>query len=99
MDACCGETLIATNQDACIGILKKNLETCLAEDVDIIVTACGNCQMTYDVNQMGLKVKDEITKALPSFPITQALGIAMGYGYDELEFRQNLIKIDNKIFG
>ncbi len=93
LDACCGETLIATDQDLCISILKQNLETCFAEDVNMIVTACGNCQMTYDVNQMGLKVKDEIIKALPSLPITQALGIAMGYGYNELGLRQNLIKM------
>lgn len=97
--SCCGETLIATNQDLCIGILKQNLETCFAEDANIIVTACGNCQMTYDVNQMRLKAKDEITRALPSLPITQALGIAMGYGYDELGLWQNLIKINAGIFG
>ena len=93
VNACCGETLIATNQDACINILKQNLETCFAKDVSMILTACGNCQITYDVNQMGLRVKDEITKTLPSLTITQALGIAMGYGYDELGLRQNLIKI------
>jgi heterodisulfide reductase subunit B len=99
VDSCCGETLIATNQDLCIGILKQNLETCFAEDANIIVTACGNCQMTYDVNQMGLKAKDEIIRALPSLPITQALGIAMGYGYDELGLRQSIIKINARIFG
>lgn len=99
MDDCCGETLIATNQDTCISILKQNLETCFAKDARMILTACGNCQMTYDVNQMGLKVKDEITNTLPSLTITQALGIAMGYGYDELGLRQNIIKIGNKNFG
>ena len=99
LDACCGETLIATDQDVCLSILEQNLETCFAEDVNIIVTACGNCQMTYDVNQMGLKVKDEITRTLPSLTITQALGIAMGYGYDELGLRQNIIKINDKVFG
>ena len=99
VDSCCGETLIATNQDLCISILQQNLETCFAEDVSMILTACGNCQMTYDVNQMGLKVKDKIIKALPSLTITQALGLAMGYGYDELGLRQNLIKINAGIFG
>ena len=94
MDVCCGETLIATNQDACISILKKNLETCEAEDVGMIMTACGNCQMTYDLNQLGLNLKDEIARALPSLTITQALGIAMGYGHNELGLGQNLIKID-----
>lgn len=92
LDACCGETLIATNQDACINILKQNLQTCLAKDASIVITACGNCQMTYDVNQMGLKVKDEITRTLPSLTITQALGVAMGFGDDELGLRRNLIK-------
>ncbi|MFH2046424.1 MAG: CoB--CoM heterodisulfide reductase iron-sulfur subunit B family protein [Pseudomonadota bacterium] len=93
VNACCGETLIATNQDACINILKQNLETCFAKDVSMILTACGNCQMTYDVNQMGLKVKDQISSTLPSLTITQALGMAMGFGYDELGLRQNIIKI------
>lgn len=95
LDDCCGETLIATDQGLCISILKQNLKACHAKGVNVIVTACGNCQMTYDVNQMGLKVKDEIIKALPSLTITQALGIAMGFGYDELGLRQNLIKVDN----
>ncbi|SPD74734.1 putative CoB--CoM heterodisulfide reductase 1 subunit B [uncultured Desulfobacterium sp.] len=98
VDACCGATLIATNQDVCMGILRQNLETCFAEDRDLIITACGNCQMTYDVNQLLLKVKDKIATTLPSLSITQALGIAMGYGYDELGLGRNLIKIDNRIF-
>jgi len=98
VDACCGETLIATNQDICMGILTQNLETCFAEDRELIITACGNCQMTYDVNQSGLKAKDKIATTLPSLSITQALGIAMGYGYDELGLGRNLIKIDDRIF-
>ena len=97
MDHCCGETLIATNQDVCLSILKRNLETSFAQGANMIVTACGNCQMTYDVNQMSLKVKGEIEKTLPSLTITQVLGIAMGCGYDELGLRQNLIRINAKI--
>jgi heterodisulfide reductase subunit B len=97
MDHCCGETLIATNQDVCLSILKRSLETSFAQGANMIVTACGNCQMTYDVNQMSLKVKGEIEKTLPSLTITQVLGIAMGCGYDELGLRQNLIRINAKI--
>jgi heterodisulfide reductase subunit B len=97
MDHCCGETLVATNQDVCLSILKRNLEKSLAQGANIMVTACGNCQMTYDVNQISLKAKGEIKKTLPSLPITQVLGIAMGRGYDELGLRQNLIRINAKI--
>jgi len=94
MDTCCGETLIANDPDLCINILKQNLRSVKAEGSDIIITACGNCQMTYDVNQKSLKNKDEIKRTVPSLLITQVLGIAMGYGYPELGLSQNLIKVD-----
>jgi len=98
MDTCCGESLIATDQDLCINILKQNLSSVKAEGSDIIITACGNCQMTYDVNQKSLKNKNEIKRTVPSLLISQALGIAMGYGYSEVGLSQNLIKVDPDIF-
>jgi len=98
IDTCCGETLITSDEDLCIRLLKQNLNSVKNEESDIIITACANCQMTYDVNQTGLKSKNEISKSVPSILLTQALGMAMGYGYSEMEFHQNLIKADPDIF-
>jgi len=94
MDACCGETLIASDHDVCLSILKQNLDRILKERSDMIITACGNCQMTYDVNQTGLKNRNEIYETVPSLLVTQALGLAMGYGHSDLGLSQNLIKLD-----
>lgn len=78
---CCGSTLFLADQELGLKAGRRKLDS--AAEADVLVDACGNCQMLLERFQ-GLLVQDERRKRKAVLTLPQLLGLALGAGADEL---------------
>jgi heterodisulfide reductase subunit B len=79
-DRCCGASLTMSNLAAAYQIGRTRLEELERKDTDVIITACGNCQLLLDRKQSAYYNGRKI----PCLFLPQVLGIAMGFTPEEL---------------
>ncbi|MDH4209239.1 MAG: CoB--CoM heterodisulfide reductase iron-sulfur subunit B family protein [Anaerolineae bacterium] len=78
---CCGATLYLADERLGLDAGRSKLASAAAADV--LVGACGNCQLLLERFQ-GLLVQDGATGRLPVLTLPQLLGLAMGIDADDL---------------
>ena len=78
---CCGSTLFLANQELGLEAGRRKLDS--ATDADVLVDACGNCQLLLERFQ-GLLVQDSERGRTAVLTLPQLLGLALGAEADEL---------------
>jgi heterodisulfide reductase subunit B len=78
---CCGSTLYLADQE--LGLEAGRRKLMSVTDVDVLVDACGNCQLLLERFQ-GLLLQGATGKRTAVLTLPQLLGLALGAGVDEL---------------
>jgi heterodisulfide reductase subunit B len=78
---CCGATLYLADEG--LGLEAGRSKLASAAEADVLVGACGNCQLLLERFQ-GLLVQDGATRQMSVLTLPQLLGLAMGIDADEL---------------
>ena len=82
---CCGGSLVISEEDLALGLIRKLLENSAANEAEVIVTVCPLCQTNLDAYQSRVNKKFKTGFNLPVLFFTQLVGTALG--------------IDNKVLG
>jgi heterodisulfide reductase subunit B len=80
-DDCCGATLYLADQE--LGLEAGRSKLASASAADVLVGACGNCQLLLERFQ-GLLVQDRSARRMAVLTLPQLLGVAMGIDADDL---------------
>jgi heterodisulfide reductase subunit B len=80
-DDCCGATLYLADQE--LGLEAGRSKLASASAADVLVGACGNCQLLLERFQ-GLLVQDGTAERMVVLTLPQLLGLAMGIDADDL---------------
>jgi heterodisulfide reductase subunit B len=86
---CCGSTLLMVDESLALEVGRRKLVS--AQAADVIVDACGNCQLILERHASGLTQGD---RALwrPTLFISQLLGLALGLEPDALGVRDDVAR-------
>lgn len=75
---CCGGSLIVSEPDFALGLLRQLLESAASHGAQGIVTACPLCQTNLDAYQSVVNSKFRTNYELPVLFFTQLIGLALG---------------------
>ncbi len=81
---CCGGMLMMTSEQVALDLNQDLLEAAVANDADLIVTACPMCQMNLESYQPRINKRFHAKYNLPILYFTQLLGLALGIDADRL---------------
>jgi heterodisulfide reductase subunit B len=84
---CCGYAIERADPDVSLMRLKSKLDSIINAGADVIVAICPTCFSHMDNNQRNLKKKFEKDYNIPILYLSELLGIAMGFTYDELNLK------------
>ena len=85
---CCGAASAVTAPETARRLQGRILDDARGRGATAVVTACPMCQINLDMGQQG----DE--RPLPVFFLTQVLGLAWGFGEDDMEVERLLAPPD-----
>jgi|YelNatPaOPRAMG01_1025707.scaffolds.fasta_scaffold31978_4 heterodisulfide reductase subunit B len=91
---CCGGSLILSEQDITLGLIRKLLENAQANGADLIVTVCPFCQVNLDAYQSAVNRKFKTKFNIPVLFFTQLMGIAFGIDRKTLGLHQNIVSAE-----
>ncbi|HEX3011514.1 MAG TPA: CoB--CoM heterodisulfide reductase iron-sulfur subunit B family protein [Syntrophomonadaceae bacterium] len=87
-DYCCGASLSMSNSEAAFQIGRMRLQELEQKNVDLIVTACGNCHLLLDSMQR----EYYSGRKIPCLFLPQLLGIAMGLSPDDIMINDRSVR-------
>lgn len=88
---CCGGSLIISEEDLALGLLRKLLDNALENGAQCIVTPCPLCQTNLDAYQSRVNSKFKTHYHLPVLFITQLIGLALGIDPESLGLNTNIV--------
>jgi heterodisulfide reductase subunit B len=88
---CCGGSLILSEQDIALGLIRKLLDNAASNGADCIVTACPFCHLNLDAYQSTVNKKFKTNFSLPILFFTQLMGIAFGIDSKNLGLQENIV--------
>jgi heterodisulfide reductase subunit B len=88
---CCGGTLIISETDVALGMIRELLESAQSNGAECIVTACPLCQTNLDVYQGMVNSKFKTSYDLPVLFLTQLMGMAFGIEPRALGLDKNVV--------
>lgn len=83
---CCGGSLIMTNRNAALNMVRILLESAEKNGADVIATACPMCQVNLECYQTAVNEEFGTNFHLPILYFTQLFGIAFGISPKKLGF-------------
>jgi len=92
---CCGFPAMPVSEDLAYDIAAEKLTSMMASGADVAVTACPSCFLHLENAQIvarreGARIR--LPGEIPVLHVTQLLGLAMGFGPDDVGLRENRIK-------
>jgi heterodisulfide reductase subunit B len=88
---CCGSSAMNVDQTLATKIIEAKLDSIKDSGADAIVTICPACHVQFDLTAFGLlRGKSN----LPILHYTQLLGLAQGWGPQELGLYENRVSVD-----
>ena len=75
---CCGGSLIISEEEIALGLIRKLLENASSNGAECIATVCPLCQTNLDVYQSRVNKKFKTNFNLPVLFFTQLIGMAFG---------------------
>ncbi len=85
---CCGAPIIGVDDKIPIQLAREKLSHIMAVGAQALIIVCPFCHMMYDVNQPRIERTFNEKLGIPILHYPQLLGLAMGFGPDELAFKQ-----------
>ncbi len=91
---CCGGSLILSEEDIALGLIRKLLDNALSNGAECIVTVCPFCQLNIDAYQSTVNRKFKTNYNLPILFFTQLMGIAFGIESKAVGLEYNVVPSD-----
>jgi heterodisulfide reductase subunit B len=91
---CCGGSLILSEQDIALGLIRKLLDNAISNGADCIVTVCPFCHLNLDAYQSVVNKKFKTNFNIPILFFTQLMGIAFGIETKALGLQENIVQTD-----
>jgi len=88
-DECCGATLYLANPDLALAAGRRKLETTQTSNPDLLLHACGNCQLLLRRFQR-LIVGDDLSLRRQALLLPQLVGLAMGLPEADIGLREGV---------
>lgn len=88
---CCGGSLIITEEDMALGLVRKLLESAIGNGAECVVTVCPLCQTNLDVYQSQVNRKFKTNYKLPVLFFTQLIGLTLGIEGKTLGLNTNVV--------
>jgi heterodisulfide reductase subunit B len=88
---CCGGTLIISETDVALEMMRDLLESAQTNGAECIVTVCPLCQTNLDVYQGMVNSRFKTSYNLPVLFLTQLLGMAFGIEPQALGLDRNVV--------
>jgi heterodisulfide reductase subunit B len=82
--ACCGASLIITNNSVALKMVHNLLKCAMDHRADLIVTTCPLCQINLECYQKQVNRTYGTSFSLPVFYFTQLLGLSLGIPKEDL---------------
>jgi len=87
---CCGGGILGIDEQTALAITRRKLDA--VAGADAVVVVCPFCSVMLEGNQKRIEKAAGREYKLPVVYYPQLLGLAMGFGADDLGFSQNRIK-------
>jgi heterodisulfide reductase subunit B len=91
--ACCGGSLIISEEAASLDLLKKLLESAVSNGAEVMVTGCPLCQLNVDAYQTMVNSKYKTNYHLPVIFFTQLIGVAFGLEEKDLGLKTSIVPV------
>jgi len=88
---CCGGSLMISEPDIALGLVRKLLESASANGAECIITACPLCQTNLDAFQVMVNAKFKTKFEIPTLFFTQLMGLAFGINAKALGLDKGVI--------
>lgn len=88
---CCGGSLIISEEDIALGLIRKLLDSAVSNGAECIITVCPLCQTNLDVYQGKINRKFKTHYQIPVLFFTQLLGLALGFSSKELGIDRGMV--------
>jgi heterodisulfide reductase subunit B len=88
---CCGGSLIISEEDVALDLIRKLLESASSNGAECLVTVCPLCQTNLDAYQSRVNKKYKTNYNLPVLFFTQLMGIAFGLGEKDLGLKTGIV--------
>ena len=88
---CCGGSLIISEEDLALGLIRKLLDNAVENGAQCIVTPCPLCQTNLDAYQSRVNSKFKTHYNIPVLFVTQLIGLALGIAPAPLGLNTNIV--------
>ena len=88
---CCGASLIISERDVALGMIRELLESAQSNGAECIVTVCPLCQTNLDLYQGMVNSKFKTSYDIPILFLTQLMGMAFGIEPRALGLDRNVV--------
>lgn len=88
---CCGASLIISEQDVAVDLMKKIFDSAAAGGAQCMITVCPLCQTNLDAYQSQVNKKYRTSFSLPVLFFTQLMGVALGIDRTELGLKSGIV--------
>jgi heterodisulfide reductase subunit B len=88
---CCGGSLIISEEDLALGLIRKLLDSARSNGAECLVTVCPLCQTNLDAYQSRVNKKFKTDFKLPVLFFTQLMGIAFGLEERDLGLKTSIV--------
>ncbi len=94
---CCGAGFSISNTEAVGRLSGEILRDALLRQAEVIIVACPMCHSNLDMRRPAINayIKEQLT--VPVIYITQAVGLAMGIGFEKLGLHRHFIPVSDNI--
>ena len=88
---CCGGSLVISNENLALGLVRKILENAVENGAECIITPCPLCQINLDPYQSRVNSRFKTSFHIPVLFVTQLIGLALGIEPRSLGLDTNVV--------
>jgi heterodisulfide reductase subunit B len=89
---CCSASLIITNREAALSMVRDLLHNAIESEAQVIATACPMCQVNLECYQKQVNQEFGTNYSIPVLYFTQLIGLAFGIAPERLRIGSELVK-------
>jgi len=91
---CCGGSLIISEEDLALDLIRKLLESASSNGAECLVTVCPLCQTNLDAYQSRVNKKFKTSFNLPVLFFTQLMGVALGLSEEDMGLKNSIVPVE-----
>jgi heterodisulfide reductase subunit B len=90
--SCCGGGVLAIDEQVALAMAQRKLEHIRTQQADAMILFCPFCNVMYESNQRKIEKVFATEYKLPVLFYPQLLGLALGFGPEELGMKMNRVR-------